>query len=360
MDRLFSFKIDRMEEQLNQWIQNHFSIYLEWLRVLIGFQSTAAKEKERKDCLAYVLQLAQSLGMEVRNLEGEVGLIWYGKAEERIGVFAHIDVVEAKEQAFILTQKKNCLYGRGVVDDKGPLLACLFVLWGLIETKVSFQRSLLIVVGSHEEVDMKKDLDIFLRYEKEPSASFVPDSSFPMVSEEAGMAEFAIKFASSIRQKVWMDQYQVYDGNHFSIRRTRKERDTLYFLVRYGKGILFEAIQKDLVRTINEEDRLVCIQNHAPKLFDERSAFGLLLHQAYQRFMKKEEPNVKANGLSYAHFLEWAIPFGPQFPGVFYGIHQDEERVSLSDLLNMVQIYGEALKKAVSGFKVSSNDASQV
>lgn len=346
-----------MEEQLSQWIRTHFSIYLDWLKALVSFQSIASKEKERRKCLAYILQLAQSLGMETRNLEGEVGIIRYGRAKETIGIFAHADVVEAKPQAFVFTKERNFFYGRGVVDDKGPLLACLFVLWGLIESKISFRYSVLIVIGTNEEVDMKKDLDIFFRYEKEPIASFVPDSYFPMVFQEEGIADFKIEFASSIRQKFWMDQYLVYDCDRFSIRGGRKKGDTLYFSVRYGADAAWEEIQNDLIRTINKKDQLICIQNHAPKCFDEKSPFCLILQKAYERFTKKEARKITAGGLSYAHFLEHAVPFGPQFPGVSYGIHQDEERISLSDLLNMVEIYGEALKKAVSGFKVSSNDA---
>ena len=80
------------------------------------------------------LQLAQREGFIVRDFDGYAVDAQLGEGDDYIGVLAHLDVVEAGERAFWhsdpfqIREENGMLYGRGVNDDKGPLLAALYAI----------------------------------------------------------------------------------------------------------------------------------------------------------------------------------------------------------------------------------------
>ena len=79
--------------------------------------------------LGYVLSLAESMGFSTKNLDGYCGYAEYGEGELYIGVLSHVDICPEGEMwgvppygGMILN---NRIYGRGSLDNKGPLLAAL-------------------------------------------------------------------------------------------------------------------------------------------------------------------------------------------------------------------------------------------
>jgi len=49
------------------------------------------------------------------------------------------------------TKRDGKLFGRGVLDNKGPILSNLFALYVLKEKRIQFDRPIRIVFGTNEE-----------------------------------------------------------------------------------------------------------------------------------------------------------------------------------------------------------------
>lgn len=78
------------------------------------------------DCF---LETAESIGLKTENFDHYAGHADYGDQEETLGILGHVDVVPCSGSWVCDPFKPEIidgkLYGRGVLDDKGPLLACL-------------------------------------------------------------------------------------------------------------------------------------------------------------------------------------------------------------------------------------------
>ena len=78
------------------------------------------------DCF---LEIANSMGLTVENFDNYAGHADYGEQDEILGILGHVDVVPCSGNWICDPFKPEIidgkLYGRGVLDDKGPLLACL-------------------------------------------------------------------------------------------------------------------------------------------------------------------------------------------------------------------------------------------
>lgn len=80
--------------------------------------------------------LGAQMGFCVKNHDGYVGTIEWGEGEV-LGILSHVDVVPPatlsawNSDPFTLTEKDGFLQGRGVADDKGPLLSCLYGMYAL-------------------------------------------------------------------------------------------------------------------------------------------------------------------------------------------------------------------------------------
>ena len=85
-----------------------------------------------EDALDFVLELADSMGFKTKNIDNVIGYAEYGKGDEMVAVLGHLDVVPAGDgwetEPFRLVEKDGALYGRGVMDNKGPMMACLYAL----------------------------------------------------------------------------------------------------------------------------------------------------------------------------------------------------------------------------------------
>ena len=86
-----------------------------------------------QDCLNYMLNLSADMGFSIGNCDNHVGWCEYGQSDEMVAVLGHLDVVPAGEgwsvDPYGGVVKDGRLYGRGAIDDKGPLVAALYALW---------------------------------------------------------------------------------------------------------------------------------------------------------------------------------------------------------------------------------------
>lgn len=151
-----------------------------------------------RDALHYLLNHAEEAGFKTFNADNYAGHIEFGPEEgDSIGVLAHLDVVPVTGQVwetnpFELKIKDGKLYGRGVADDKGPLVASYFALKIIKEQKWPITKRVRLIAGSDEESGSRCLQHYFLKEEK-PILGFSPDADFPLIYGEKGMASFDIK-----------------------------------------------------------------------------------------------------------------------------------------------------------------------
>ncbi len=148
--------------------------------------------KACSDCLKYFLNLANSLGFRTKNVDGYCGWAEFGEGKELIGIIGHLDVVPAKEEdwsssPFVPTIVHHCLYGRGAMDDKGPVVASLYAMKAVMEylkeNHISYSKRVRLIVGLNEEKDWKC-IEYYKAHEEIPVLGFSPDSDFPCIYAE--------------------------------------------------------------------------------------------------------------------------------------------------------------------------------
>ena len=186
---------------LKERVNARFEEQLESMRELIAIPSVSRGEplpgkpfgQNVHDALTYTLALANRLGFsDARSLDGYCGVVDYGAGDEQLLIMAHLDVVPAgpawSSDAFQPEIRNGRLYGRGVVDDKGPAVSALYALAAVKEAGVPMRRRVRILFGCDEE----KDWGCIARYkqtEPEPTLAFTPDGDYPVVNSEMSICQ---------------------------------------------------------------------------------------------------------------------------------------------------------------------------
>ena len=182
---------------------NNFEQYITDLKTLISFKSVLSSPKDDapfgtgiKDCLNYFLELAKEMGFETINYDNYAGEIAFGKGEE-VGIIGHLDVVpigiDWTTDPFTLTEKDGVYYGRGLSDDKTPLLSCLYALKELKDSKKSVNKRFRLIVGCDEESGWR-DIEYLQTKTTLPKFGFSPDGNFPLTYAEKGIVEVSFSF----------------------------------------------------------------------------------------------------------------------------------------------------------------------
>lgn len=140
--------------------------------------------------LDYCIKLAESMGLEVKNVDGRAAHIEYGEGEGLVGVLAHCDVVPAGEgwtlPPFGGEVINGRIYGRGTMDDKGPAISAIYCLKALSDLKITPKRRIRVIIGASEECGME-DMDYYFAHEEMPDWAFSPDGDYPVCNREKGI-----------------------------------------------------------------------------------------------------------------------------------------------------------------------------
>lgn len=156
--------------------------------------------KACSDVLDYFLNLANSLGFKTKNIDGYCGYAEFGEGSELIGIVGHLDVVPANEAdwsftPFSATIEDNRIYGRGTIDDKGPVIASLYAMKAVADyyknNNLKMNKRVRLIVGLNEEKDWKC-INYYKAHEEIPSVGFSPDSDFPCIYAEKSVLSLCI------------------------------------------------------------------------------------------------------------------------------------------------------------------------
>lgn len=151
--------------------------------------------KYAKAALEYALNLGNKLGFRTKNIDGYCGYIEFGEGDELLGIIGHLDVVPSGDgwntPPFEATIKDNKIYGRGAIDDKGPVVASLYAMKA-IKDNMNINCRVRLILGINEEKAWKC-IKHYKEVEESPSIGFSPDADFPCIYAEKGICTVYIK-----------------------------------------------------------------------------------------------------------------------------------------------------------------------
>lgn len=203
----------------SKWFDRHKDELIDDLCELVRIPSVSRKtgipfmpygESCRKalDCM---LLKGTRDGFITHDYEGYCGSIVFAGNEEgpnakTIGIFGHLDVVEAgngwSHDPFSPVVRNGIISGRGAADDKGSLLSAYYALKYLKNTGYRPNASFFFFLGLNEEKEME-DIDYYLSKYEEPDFSIVTDIFFPVCIGEKGVMNVKISAEKRGEKLLW-------------------------------------------------------------------------------------------------------------------------------------------------------------
>jgi dipeptidase D len=162
---------------------------------LIGFRTFATDVPNRQNPefirqKEYLRSLAEKLGLHFNDVDGYVQEIWIGDGPGSFGLMSHSDV-----QPVNLSEWTNdpwsgevingSIWGRGSVDDKGPIVAIMYGMRALLDSGFPLRKKILLLVGTDEE-SANEDVSTYLKTNAAPDKTIVVDSNYPVICAEKG------------------------------------------------------------------------------------------------------------------------------------------------------------------------------
>ena len=161
-----------------------------------------------RECLDHALRTAAALGFKTHNLDGQMGWCEFGEGEQMIAVLGHLDVVPEGDgwtfDPFGGEVRDGKIFGRGAMDDKGPVMASLYALAALRDSGFAPKRRIRILFGTNEETG-SNDMKYYKSHGGElPLMGFTPDGEYPVINGEKGIinADFTAQYTQSSEVKL--------------------------------------------------------------------------------------------------------------------------------------------------------------
>lgn len=155
-----------------------------------------------KEVLKLVLSRSKAMGLTAENIDNRLACVSIPGQESTkfVATVTHLDVVPAgdgwKADPFEMRTIGDYIIGRGVSDDKGPSVICLYALKFFLENNIKLRYGIKSILGLSEETGMD-DVKWFLSHRKAPDFAFSPDADFPLCNGEKGIyhAELVSKYS---------------------------------------------------------------------------------------------------------------------------------------------------------------------
>lgn len=145
-----------------------------------------------KKALETALDMLSKDGMKTVNLDNYIGYGEIGEGDQLIAVVGHLDVVPARKEdgwntdPYQMVEKDGILYGRGVSDDKGGVVASMIALKIIQDMGVPLTKRIRLIMGCNEETG-SECLKYYVEHDEQPDYGFTPDGDFPCINGEKGM-----------------------------------------------------------------------------------------------------------------------------------------------------------------------------
>ena len=189
-------------KKVEQWIEENRDKILEDIISTVNIESVAQPDSPVgpfgpgcRRALDHVLGLADRLGFSTHNMDYYCGYADLGAGEKEIGVFGHLDVVPAGSDwtfdPYDATVRDGWIYGRGVMDDKGPTIAAMYAIACAAQMS-PLKNRVRLFLGCCEETGMHC-IKHYLKSQKPSDFAFAPDADFPVCIGEKGSLKLKLR-----------------------------------------------------------------------------------------------------------------------------------------------------------------------
>ena len=189
-------EVKKIQPELIETIRELVSIY----SIQTDSEENAPFGKGPAKALDKALEISERFGFTTVNIDNKIGYAEYVSegikdCDKYIGIFGHVDVVPLgegwKHSPLGGEIENNRIYGRGVLDNKGPILSNLFALHILKKLGIKFDVPVRVVFGTNEETGFGC-VKHYLTKEKPPVFGWTPDCKWPVVYGERGRLKVRI------------------------------------------------------------------------------------------------------------------------------------------------------------------------
>ena len=163
---------NQIDRKLLDYIDENRDRLVEHVRQMVRIDSVEREARDGapfgpgvKESLDLALSISREMGFETVNLDGYIGYAFHGRGEDYVCAMGHVDVVPAgegwREPPFGGHMEDGVIYGRGVLDNKGPVIACLYGLAPVKSLGLTLRLPARIIFGCDEETGFE-DLRYYL------------------------------------------------------------------------------------------------------------------------------------------------------------------------------------------------------
>lgn len=335
--------------------------------------------------LDQTLALCRKLGFETCDVDGYMGYATW-KAEPGangepvlpgyVCALGHLDVVPEgttgwKVPPYSAHLEDGRITSRGVLDNKGPIYACLYALWALKRLGLTPRRDVRIIFGCNEETGFG-DLRYYLEHEPAPIMGFTPDCKYPVVYAERGRMgvrmtarpdESEDREALLARFFAFMNEYVLNakpNGERFGVDCTDPEfgitevrnyklvmhegAPAVEFAISYPAAMTAQELEERLTKVADEQKLSFEVTgNFNPVRFEKDCRLVRTLVYTYEHATGADGSPVTTTGGTYAKLMPNIVPFGPSFPGQKGIGHQPNEWMDVADIITNAKIYALSL-----------------
>ncbi len=191
-----------MDSRIQDFFARHEEEILADIARLVQVDSVRGEPREGapfgpgpRRALDTALEIARSHGLQGEIAGDRMLVIHAGQGQEELGILAHLDVVPpggawSVTDPYTMRVLDGKIYGRGVIDDKGPAVAALWAILCARELGL-LKKGVRLMLGSDEECG-SGDLAWYMEHYPMPPQVFTPDGNFPVVNTEKGRLHFCV------------------------------------------------------------------------------------------------------------------------------------------------------------------------
>ena len=371
-----------MKELLSKQIDELKDAMLEDIIKVVQIDSVESEAMENAPfgkgvalALDTALEISKKLGFQTKNIDGYMGYAQYGEGDDYVGIIGHLDVVPTGDgwthPPFSGHVADGNIYARGILDNKGPIMTCLYGLYAIKKLGIQLQKPVRILFGTDEETGFT-DLEYYLKKEKPPIMGFTPDCKYPVVYGERGRAslEVSIAFDEASREEKTQKLFQFVNeyflaskptGDRLGIDysdqefgqmqmrgyqlQTKGNQMAFQFVLSYPAVCTIDEIMAQIQTKMDTGLNLTLLHNYNPVRFEKDCFLVKSLQEAYEEITGLDGTPVTTTGGTYAKGMPNIVPFGPSFPGQKGIGHNPDEWMSIEDLVTNAKIYALSIYK---------------
>jgi dipeptidase, putative len=152
-----------------------------------------------RKCLDWTLAFAEQMGFRTKNVDNVAGWAEMGEGDEMVALLGHLDVVPEGKGWTVDPWggelKDGMVWGRGVLDNKGPVIIGLFAAKAIFDAGLKLKRRVRVIFGTNEEQGSKSMKRYAELGEDLPAAGFTPDAEYPIIHAEKGIVTYTVSLS---------------------------------------------------------------------------------------------------------------------------------------------------------------------